>query len=313
MMDRRTFLRNAGLTAAGNALLLKSNASYIYKEEGLRTLTILYTNDTHSRIDPFPADHPKFPGMGGYAPRATLIGKIKEEEENVLLLDAGDIFQGTPYFNFYGGEPEFRLMSAMQYDAVTLGNHDFDNGTQGLADQMKHAKFAFVNSNYDLSDTALHNKVDRYKIFKRGGLKIGVYGLGVDLQGLVNVHLRKGVVYTDPLQAALKTEAILKNDYRCDLIVCLSHLGYTYKDTKICDKVLAPSLQYTNLVIGGHTHTFLDEPIKFVNNMQETVYVTQVGWAGVILGRFDFVFDRAGKVLKAHSSMDKISNKTTQD
>lgn len=313
MMNRRTFLKNMGLTSAGSSLLLPAGASAILKEEGVRKLTILYTNDTHSRIDPFPLDHPKFPGMGGYAPRATLIGKIKEEEEHVLLLDAGDIFQGTPYFNFYGGEPEFRLMSAMQYDAVTLGNHDFDNGTEGLAHQMKHADFAFVNSNYELSDTPLYNKVKPYKIFKRGGIKIGVYGLGVDLQGLVNTHLRKGVVYRDPLETALRMEKILKEEHACDLVICLSHLGYAYKDSKICDKLLAPNLKYTNLVIGGHTHTFLDEPVKFVNNLQESVFVTQVGWAGVILGRFDFLFDRAGKVLNAHSSMDKISSKTTLD
>lgn len=311
-MDRRKFLKNAGITLAGTPLVLQANAS-IFREEGIKKLTILYTNDTHSRIDPFPNDHPKFPGMGGFAQRASLIGKIKGEEENVLLLDAGDIFQGTPFFNFYGGEPEFRLMSAMQYDAVTLGNHDFDNGTQGLADQMKHATFSFINSNYDVSDTPLYNKVKPYQIFRRVGLKIGVYGLGVDLNGLVGMHLRKGVVYQNPLEAALKVEKLLKREHRCDLVICLSHLGFSYKETKICDKVLAPSLQYTDLVIGGHTHTFLDEPVKFVNNRQESVYVTQVGWAGVILGRFDFLFDRNGKVLKAHSSMEEISTKTTQD
>jgi len=313
MMDRRNFIRKAALTAAGTPLLLQADASSLLRDGGTRKLTILYTNDSHSRIDPFPADHPKYAGMGGFAPRATLIGKIKQEEENVLLLDAGDIFQGTPFFNFYGGEPEFRLMSAMQYDVVTLGNHDFDNGTQGLANQMRNARFAFVNCNYDLSDTPLHDKVQPYKIFKRAGLKIGVYGLGVDLRGLVNEHLRKGVVYGDPLAAALKTEALLKSDFGCDLIICLSHLGYAYNDQKISDKTLAPSLLHTDLVIGGHTHTFLDEPVKFVNNRQKPIFVTQVGWAGLILGRFDFLFDRNGKALKAYSSMDKISSKTTLD
>lgn len=313
MMDRRHFIRKATITAVGTPLLLHADAASLLRDGGTRKLTILYTNDSHSRIDPFPADHPKYAGMGGFAPRATLIGKIKQEEENVLLLDAGDIFQGTPYFNFYGGEPEFRLMSAMQYDVVTLGNHDFDNGTQGLADQMRNARFAFVNCNYDLRNTPLHNKVEPYRIFRRAGLKIGVYGLGVDLQGLVNTHLRKDVIYGDPLAAALKTEAVLKSDFGCDLIICLSHLGYAYKEQKISDKTLAPSLQHTDLVIGGHTHTFLDEPVKFVNNRQKPVFVTQVGWAGLILGRFDFLFDRNGKALKAYSSMEKISSKTTLD
>ena len=312
MMDRRKFIRNAGLTMAGTPLLLHADAS-MFRTDDIRKLTILYTNDTHSRIDPFPADHPKYPGMGGFAQRASLIGQIKNTEENVLLLDAGDIFQGTPFFNFYGGEPEFRLMSAMEYDCVTLGNHDFDNGAQGLAEQMKHARFSFVNSNYNLSDTPLHNKVAPYKVFKRGGLKIGIYGLGVDLQGLVGEHLRKGVVYNDPLSTALKMEALLKTDFGCDLVICLSHLGFSYKEPKICDKLLAPNLQHTDLVIGGHTHTFLDEPVKFVNNGQKNVYVTQVGWAGVILGRFDYVFDRNGKALGAHSTMHEISTKTTED
>lgn len=311
-MNRRNFIRNTAFTVAGASLLWDARAARIL-DEGGKKLTILYTNDTHSHIDPFPADHPKFPGMGGYAPRATMIGKIKDEEAHVLLLDAGDIFQGTPYFNFYGGEPEFRLMSAMQYDAVTLGNHDFDNGTQGLANQMKYARFAFVNSNYDLRDTPLHDKVEPYKIFKKAGLKIGVYGLGVDLEGLIGTHLRKGVIYGDPLAAALKTEALLKEELGCDLVICLSHLGFSYKDNKISDKTLAPYLQHTDLIIGGHTHTFLDEPVKIVNNRGKMIFVTQVGWAGVILGRFDFLFDRTGKALEAHSSMEEISSKTTSD
>lgn len=312
-MNRRHFIRHTALTAAGASLLWDARASHLLKNEGGHKLTILYTNDTHSRIDPFPADHPKFPGMGGYAPRATLIGKIKQQEEYVLLLDAGDIFQGTPYFNFYGGEPEFRLMSAMQYDAVTLGNHDFDNGAQGLADQMKHARFAFVNSNYDLKDTPLHAKVEPYKVFKKGGLRIGVYGLGINLEGLIGAHLRKGVVYRDPLTAALKTETVLKEELGCDLVICLSHLGFAYPENKVSDKTLAPQLFHTDLIIGGHTHTFLDEPLKIVNNRGKTIFVTQVGWAGVVLGRFDFLFDRVGKALTAHSSMEEISSKTTLD
>lgn len=310
MTDRRRFIRNAALGLPALSLANPLFAS-VSDAEKVKKLTILYTNDTHSRIDPFPADHPKFPGMGGFATRASLIGKIKEEEDSVLLLDAGDIFQGTPFFNFYGGEPEFRLMSAMQYDCVTLGNHDFDNGVEGLFGQMKHARFEFVNSNYDLSDTPLFNRVKPYRIFKKGGLKIGVYGLGVDLEGLVNRHLRKGVVYTDPIQAALKAEKELKHDFHCDLIICLSHLGYSYKQEKISDKQLAPMLSETHLIIGGHTHTFLDSPVKFVNKSGQNIFVTQVGWAGVILGRFDFLFDRNRKVLNTYSSMEKIYSKTT--
>lgn len=311
-MKRRIFIRNTALGLTTLPFFRNAFAGELPADGG-KKLTILYTNDTHSRIDPFPADHPKYPGMGGYAPRATLIGKVKSEEEHVLLLDAGDIFQGTPYFNLYGGEPEFRLMSAMQYDAVTLGNHDFDNGTQGLADQMKYARFAFVNSNYDLKDTPLHNRVEPFRVFRKGGIKIGVYGLGVDLQGLIGSHLRQGVIYGDPVSAALKTEAVLRHDLGCNLVICLSHLGFAYKENKISDKTLAPQLLETDLIIGGHTHTFLDEPVKIVNNRGKSIFVTQVGWAGVILGRFDFLFDRTGKALMSYSSMDKISSKTILD
>jgi len=311
MMNRRNFIRSSALGMGGVSLLGNAFAGTA-DEQGFQKLTILYTNDTHSRIDPFPADHPKFPGMGGYAQRASLIADVKSKEKHVLILDAGDIFQGTPFFNFYGGEPEFRLMSAMQYDAVTLGNHDFDNGSEGLAAQMKHARFDFINSNYQLLDTPLFDKVKPYKVFKRAGLKIGVYGLGVDLQGLVNQHLRKGVVYTDPVLAALKTEEMLKHELQCDLVICLSHLGYSYKDNKISDMALAPMLKHTDLLIGGHTHTFLDEPVKIVNNDKKFTYVTQVGWAGVILGRFDFLFDRNDKVSEAYSTMEKIYSKTTK-
>jgi 5'-nucleotidase len=310
MTDRRRFIRNAALGLPALTLLNPLFAS-VSDAEKVKKLTILYTNDTHSRIDPFPADHPKFPGMGGFATRASIIRKIKEEEESVLLLDAGDIFQGTPFFNFYGGEPEFRLMSAMQYDCATLGNHDFDNGVEGLFGQMKNARFEFVNSNYNLSDTPLFNRVKAYRIFIKGGLKIGVYGLGVDLEGLVNRHLRKGVVYTDPITAALKAEKELKHDFHCDLIICLSHLGYRYKQEKISDLQLAPMLSETHLIIGGHTHTFLDSPVKLVNKSGQNIFVTQVGWAGVILGRIDFLFDRNRKVLNAYSSMEKIYSKTT--
>lgn len=311
-MQRRDFLKKLGLTGSAGIILPQAFANRI-EEQGLKKLTVLYTNDSHSRIDPFPADHPKYPNQGGFAQRATLIQQVKNTEEHVIILDAGDIFQGTPYFNFYGGEPEFRLMSAMQYDVVTLGNHDFDNGAEGLANQMKHASFSFVNSNYQLSDTPLHDKVLPYKILKRAGLKIGIYGLGVDLQGLVNTHLREGVVYTDPLVAALRWEKFLRVDCECDLVICLSHLGFAYKNDKISDKLLAPSLKHTDLIIGGHTHTFLDEPIKFVNNSGKSIFVTQVGWAGLILGRFDFVFNRVGDVVDAQFSMDKISTKTTLD
>jgi 5'-nucleotidase len=309
-MNRRFFIKSGGL-ALGSIPSFRGYPAGIFSGESLEKLTILYTNDVHSRIDSFPADHPQFPLRGGFAPRAAIVESIRKKVNHVLLLDAGDMFQGTPYFNFYGGEAEFRLMSKMGYDCVTLGNHDFDNGVNGLADKMKFADFSFVNCNYQLADTPIHNRVRVYKIFRRGQLKVGVFGLGIDLEGLVNANLRKGVIYGDPLLSALNTERHLKEEMGCDLIICLSHLGYAYKETKWSDTLLAPELLHTALIIGGHTHTFLAEPVKFVNKSGKPIYVTQTGWGGINLGRFDFLFDESRQCSGADFSMYKISIKTT--
>ena len=171
-MKRRDFIQK---TAAGTALLGLANiglSSFTTIET--KKITILHTNDVHSHIDPFPVDHPRNPNMGGAARRAAIIENIRKEEEHVLLLDAGDIFQGTPYFNYYGGELEFKLMSMMQYDLATIGNHDFDNGIEGLYAQLPHAQFEFVSANYDFKNTVLDSHVKPYKIFNKGGIKIGV-------------------------------------------------------------------------------------------------------------------------------------------
>lgn len=309
-MNRRFFIKSSGL-AIGSAPFFSGFSTDAISRGRTEKLTLLYTNDVHSRIDPFPVDHPQFPLQGGFAPRAALVESIRREENHVLLLDAGDMFQGTPYFNFYGGEAEFRLMSKMGYDCVTLGNHDFDNGVDGLADKMKYADFSFVNCNYKLSDTSIHDCVRPYKIYRKGGLKIGIFGLGIDLEGLVSAALRNGIIYGDALSFALRTERHLKEELGCDLIICLSHLGYSYKESKLSDTLLAPELFYTDLVIGGHTHTFLAEPVRFVNKHGRATYVTQTGWGGINLGRFDFLFDESGQTFGAESYMYKISIKTT--
>ena len=165
MANRREFIKGVfgGMALAG----LSSLPLELFARAEMTKLTILHTNDVHSRIDPFPANDPKYPNMGGVARRAALIKKIRATEKNVLLLDAGDIFQGTPYFNLYGGELEFKLMSEMGYDASTLGNHDFDNGIDGLVKQMPNMNFPFLNSNYYFKDTLLENKIQEYKIFRK--------------------------------------------------------------------------------------------------------------------------------------------------
>ena len=289
-MKRRDFIQK---TAASSALLGLANiglSSFTTFDD--KKITILHTNDVHSYIDPFPADHPRNPNMGGVARRATLIESIRMEEENVLLLDAGDIFQGTPYFNYYGGELEFKLMSMMHYDAATMGNHDFDNGIDGFYAQLPHAKFEFVSANYDFKNTILNEHVKPFKIFNKGGIRIGVFGLGIELEGLVDKKAYKETAYLDPIEIAQDMTKILKHKEKCDLVICLSHLGYSYKNepNKISDIVLAKKTKDIDLIIGGHTHTFLNKPVIEKNSDGKEVIINQVGCHGINLGRIDFYF-----------------------
>lgn len=287
-MKRRDFIQK---TAAGTALLGLANiglSSFTTLET--KKITILHTNDVHSHIDPFPVDHPRNPNMGGAARRAAIIENIRKEEEHVLLLDAGDIFQGTPYFNFYGGELEFKLMSMMQYDLATIGNHDFDNGIDGLYAQLPHAKFEFVSANYDFKNTVLDSHVKPYKIFNKGGIKIGVFGLGIELEGLVDKKAYKETVYNNPIEVAQDMARILKHNKKCDLVICLSHLGFSYKNepNKVSDLDLAKKTKDIDLIIGGHTHTFLEKPVIQKNSEGKEVMINQVGCYGINLGCVDF-------------------------
>lgn len=292
-MKRRAFLKStaaAGAFAGAGSFGLLS----FTPNKAVKRITILHTNDVHSHIEPFEKDHAQFPGLGGAARRYSLIEEIRKENPNTLLLDAGDIFQGTPYFNFYGGELEFRLMSKMKYDAATIGNHDFDNGIEGLYSQLPHAEFPFVNSNYDFGNTVLEGHVKPYKIFVKDDIRIGVFGLGIELEGLVSKDLYKETVYRDPVESAQQTVQQLKNEENCELIICLSHLGYNYRHEKISDLKLASLTRDIDLIIGGHTHTFLPKPTITQNIDGKNVLVNQVGWAGVNLGRIDFFLDASG-------------------
>ena len=286
-MKRRDFIEK---TAASSALLSLGLSLSSFENKETKHLTILHTNDVHSYIDPFPANHPRNPNMGGVVRRAALIETIRKENPNVLLLEAGDIFQGTPYFNYYGGELEFKLMSMMQYDLSTIGNHDFDNGVEGLYAQMPHATFEFVSANYDFKNTVMDGLVKPYKIFNKNGIKVGVFGLGIELDGLVDKAMYKETVYNNPVEAAQDMVRILKKENKCDLVICLSHLGYNYKDepNKLCDLKLAAITQDIDLIIGGHTHTFLDKPAIVKNLVDKEVLVNQVGCYGINLGRIDF-------------------------
>lgn len=291
-MKRREFIKQ---TTASAALISLGSTGFTSCIQSVKhkKITILHTNDVHSHIDPFGPEDGRNPNKGGVARRATLIDNIRLSNPNTLLLDAGDIFQGTPYFNYYGGELEFKLMSKLKYDAATIGNHDFDNGIDGLFAQLPHAEFDFLSANYDFSNTIMDGQVKPYKVFIKDGIKIGVFGLGIQLKGLVDKKMYKETVYLDPFETAQEMSRLLKEEEKCDLIICLSHLGYDYGDNteKASDIKIAQNSKNIDLIIGGHTHTFLPEPTVVSNSLGHNMLVNQVGCYGINLGKIDFYFD----------------------
>jgi 5'-nucleotidase len=293
MNTRRKFIKNIIGASAGIGLV--NFPAELLAREDLLSLSILHTNDIHCHIDPFPEGHSVYKGRGGLARMSALIKQIKSKQDNVLLFDAGDMFQGTPYFNYYKGELIFKVMSKMGYDASTIGNHEFDNGLEGIEESIPFAGFPLVTSNYDFSQTSLSGRFPQEFIFKKNGVKVGVYGLGIELTGLVSKENFKETIYRDPVKMALEKESFLKNEKSCDLVVCLSHLGLEYTESKISDKLLAAQTRHTDLIIGGHTHTFLDAPLQLKNADGKRIIVNQAGWGGMVLGRVDFIFDRNKK------------------
>ena len=290
-MKRRNFIQQ---TAATTALVtLGGLGLQSFTTSRTKKITILHTNDVHSHIVPFGPNDGRNANKGGVARRASLIESIRTENPNTLLLDAGDIFQGTPYFNYYGGELEFKLMSMLKYDAATIGNHDFDNGIDGLYAQLPHAKFDFVSANYDFSNTVMDTHVKPYKIFKKDGIKIGVFGLGIELNGLVGKNHYKETKYLNPIEIAQDMSRILKTEKQCDLVICLSHLGYNYRNDPeiVSDFKIAKATKDIDLIIGGHTHTFLRKPTIEKNIDGKNVLINQVGCYGLYLGKIDFYFD----------------------
>jgi 5'-nucleotidase len=310
-IDRRKFIKEAafasGAIAASALLPFAAGAAPATASR----LTILHTNDVHSRLDPFPMDGSRNQGLGGVAARASLIQEIRNEGGQVPLLDAGDIFQGTPYFNMYKGEPEMKAMKMMGYDAATMGNHDFDAGLDNFATQLAHGGFPLLIANYDFKGTVMEGKSQPYKIFQKGDLKIGVLGVGIELRGLVPENLYGKTVYSDPIQAAnLSADALRKKG--CDLVICLSHLGDKYDDNRISDEILAKETYDIDLIIGGHTHRFFEEPRKYSNKKGSDVVVNQVGWAGIQLGRLDYSFPGQKKKNLSNAHTVVIGKKTRE-
>lgn len=298
MSNRRNFIKLAGI---GAAMTLTGNSPLSAKSEKEKTLVILHTNDTHSQLEPFPDTHKQYPGMGGIAARKKIIDDIKKEGHPVLLFDSGDIFQGTPYFNFFLGEPEIKAMNQMGYDGATLGNHEFDAGMDNIHKQLLNSDFPFINSNYDFSGTVLKNSILTHKIYVNNGIKTGVFGLGVELDGLIPKELCEGVIFKDPLEVANEMSDYLKNQKKCDLIILLSHLGYRYNTNKISDVVIAENTKNIDIILGGHTHTFMEKADIRKNLEHKDVLIHQVGWAGVKLGRVNVKFSGKSKKTASHT------------
>lgn len=288
MINRRTFLTTS---AAFGASLVAFPREILSAADTV--ITILHTNDTHSQIDPLPANDANA-GKGGVARRATLVKRVRKENPNTLLVDAGDVLQGTPYFNFYKGEVEYKAMSAIGYDVGTLGNHEFDNGVEALAAALKFANFDIVSANYDVKGTVLEQRVKRYVVKTVGGIRVGLFGLGVSPVALITPDNFKGVTYIDPVVAARDVVKKLREEERCVLVVCMSHLGYN-ADAKSGDSFVASQVDGIDFIASGHTHTFMKEPVTQTQPCGAKTTIFQVGKSGIYVGRVDFTF-RNGKL-----------------
>ena len=294
MINRRSFLTTSaafGATLVGLPRSLELIAGYAAADT---VITILHTNDTHSQIEPLPANDANA-GKGGVARRATLVKHVREENPNTLLVDAGDVMQGTPYFNFYRGEVEYKAMSAIGYDVGTLGNHEFDNGVEDLAKALKFANFDLVSANYDVKGTVLEGRVKPYVVKTVGGIRVGLFGLGISPVALITPANFKGVTYNDPVVAAREVVKTLREKERCALVVCMSHLGYYVKGDR-GDTLVASQVDGIDFIAGGHTHTFMQEPVKQKQPCGAETLIFQVGKSGINVGRVDFTF-RTGKLI----------------
>src|SRR5687768_10415470 len=297
MINRRTFLR----TSAAFGATLAAFPRHVLEASAADTvITILHTNDTHSQIDPLPAND-KNAGKGGVARRATLVKRVRKENPNTLLVDAGDVMQGTPYFNFYRGEVEYKAMSAIGYDVGTLGNHEFDNGVDALAAALKFAKFDIVSANYDVKATVLEGLVKRYVVKTVGGIRVGLFGLGISPVALITPANFKGVTYIDPVIAASDVVKKLREEERCSFVVGMSHLGY-YENGERGDSFVASKVDGIDFIAGGHTHTFMEEPVTQTQPCGAKTLIFQVGKSGIYVGRVDFTF-RAGKLAAASARL----------
>src|SRR5438874_6700645 len=315
MINRRRFLKSSLITGA--ALVLPSSLvspkvwsalaeSLLDVAAGEVLVTILHTNDTHSQIDPVSESDKTWGGKGGVARRATVVKRIRKENPNTLMVDAGDVFQGTPYFNFYKGEVEYKSMSLIGYDVVTLGNHDFDNGVNALAAAMKFANFEFVSTNYDVRGTVLEARVKPYAVRTLGGVRIGLFGLGISPDNLITPQNFQGVKYMDPVQMARGVVRLLREQEKCQLVVGMSHLGYyaNPRNNEIGDTQVAAQANGIDFIASGHTHTFMEKPVLQKNPAGKDTIIFQVGKSGIYVGRIDFKMKDGNVVASAGRLLD---------
>jgi 5'-nucleotidase len=312
-MDRRDFLASLGTAALASQLPLKAEGQPDAPASSGR-ITLLHTNDTHSRIEPFGPGNGAISGLGGMARRATLVKQLRQQLGAVLLLDAGDTFQGTPYFNRYKGRLDYQLMRMVGYDAGTLGNHDFDNGVGMLVEamesmeQLKHANppFSFVNCNFDFKGApALGKRVRPYLVKTFPGMRVGITGVGVAFAGLVAPKNHEGITWKDPYESLKPVVKHLRDIEKVDLVVVLSHLGYNLNGSAPDDLQMPGQVAGIDAIIGGHSHTFLDKPTKVAQAKGETL-IFQVGFGGVNLGRMDFALTRGAVRASSGSAMPVV-------
>jgi 5'-nucleotidase len=309
MTSRRDFLRAS--MAAGLTLSLPRTfssfsrltnystpwAPLLYQKAGETLVTVLHTNDTHSQIDPILENDKNYAGKGGVARRATLVKRIRKENPNTLMLDAGDVMQGTPYFNFYKGEVEYRAMSLIGYDAGTLGNHEFDNGVEALSKALKHANFDIISTNYDVRGSLLENQVKTHAVKLVGGIRVGLFGMGVSPTGLITPANFNPVKYLDPVRMARGVVKLLREQEHCTLVFGMSHLGYfpNPREDGIGDSQVAAQVDGIDFIASGHTHTFMKAPVVQKSPSGNNTVIFQVGKSGIYVGRVDFTV-KNGKV-----------------
>lgn len=256
-------------------------------------LEVLHTNDTHSCIMPLNPNlaDTAVAGRGGFLRRVAMIKEERAKNPDLLLIDSGDFSQGSPFYTMFKGDVEVGLMNLMGYDAVTIGNHEFDFGLENMARIFKMAKFPVVCANYDFTGTCVEGLVKPYVIIKRNGLKIGLFGLSPQLEGLVDLSKCKGVTYLDPVEVGNRVAAELKHDKKCDVVICVSHLGWLRPDEMGDQKLLASSKDI-DLVLGGHSHSYF-KALRYVNNANgKAVPVDQNGKNAMYVGKLTLSFDK---------------------